>query len=157
VIETGKSIVIDAAIDQVWSYVQDIRRWANFLPGCQECTVINDSDSRWVIKVGVGGLVRTVNVLVHIDLWAGPERVDFSYQLAGDPVVGGGAFIATAKAAHTTEVSFNVRVAGSGPMAPMWEAMSKPLLPVLAKSFAGKLKAEIEQAAAVALRVATPS
>ena len=41
-----------------------------------------------------------------------------------------------------------VRVQGSGPMSPMWEAMSKPLLPQLAKSFAGKLKAEIEKVAA---------
>ena len=32
-------------------------------------------------------------------------------------------------------------------MAPMWEAMSKPLLPQLAKSFAEQLKAEIEKAA----------
>ena len=29
-------------------------------------------------------------------------------------------------------------------MAPMWEAVSRPLLPQLAKSFSGKLKAEIE-------------
>jgi hypothetical protein len=33
-------------------------------------------------------------------------------------------------------------------MAPMWEAMSKPLLPILAQSFARKLKAEIEKDAA---------
>jgi hypothetical protein len=38
-----------------------------------------------------------------------------------------------------------VQVSGSGAMAPMWEAMSKPLLPQLAKSFAASLKAEIEQ------------
>ena len=32
-------------------------------------------------------------------------------------------------------------------MAPMWEAMGKPLMPQFAKSFAGQLKAEIEMAA----------
>jgi hypothetical protein len=40
-----------------------------------------------------------------------------------------------------------VRVEGSGPMAAMWEAISKPLLPQLAKSFAVQLKAEIEKTA----------
>src|SRR3546814_16231878 len=30
-------------------------------------------------------------------------------------------------------------------MAPMWEAVSRPLLPQLAKMFAGQLKAEIEK------------
>jgi hypothetical protein len=53
---------------------------------------------------------------------------------------------ASRKAADETEVALRVRVEGSGPMAPMWEAMSRPLLPKLAKSFAGRLKGEIEAA-----------
>ena len=44
-------------------------------------------------------------------------------------------------------LTFGIRVRGSGAMAPMWEAVSKPLLPVLAKSFAVKLKAQIEKTA----------
>lgn len=146
-IETEQSISIDAAIDSVWGYVNDIQKWASFMPGCRACTVINTDDSRWTLKVGVGGLVRTVKVLVHVDEWEGPERVNFSYQLEGDPVLGGGSYVASRKAALETEVTFRVRVAGSGPLAPMWEAMCKPLLPQLAKSFAGQLKAEIEKAA----------
>jgi hypothetical protein len=35
-------------------------------------------------------------------------------------------------------------------MAPMWEAMGRPLLPQLAKGFAEQLKARIEEAAAAA-------
>lgn len=146
-IETEQSISIDASIDRVWAYVQDIRRWANLFPGCKECTVINEHDSRWVLKVGAGGLVRTVNVLVHVDQWDGPERVNFSYKLEGDPVEGNGTYVAIRTETHATEVKLKVRVTGTGPMAPMWEAISKPLLPQLAKSFAGKLKLEIEATA----------
>jgi carbon monoxide dehydrogenase subunit G len=149
-IETEQSILIDASISKVWEYVRDIRGWANLFPGCRECVVLDEHNSRWRLKVGAGGLVRTVNVLVHVDRWDGPERVDFSYALAGDPVTGGGSYIATPKAAHQTEVTLRVRVEGSGPMAPMWEAMSRPLLPQLAKLFAGQLKAEIEKSATAA-------
>lgn len=148
-IESAQSVVINAAITQVWDYVQDIRRWANLFPGCRECTVLDEHNSQWVIKVGAGGMVRTVNVRVHIDQWDGPGRVDFSYQLDNEPVIGGGSYIAVSKGANETEITLNVRVEGSGPMAPMWEAMSRPLLPQLAKSFAGKLKIEIEQAAGI--------
>jgi hypothetical protein len=49
--------------------------------------------------------------------------------------------------ADATEVTLTVRVAGTGPMAPLWEAMSKPLLPKLTKSFAGQLKSTIEKVA----------
>jgi ketosteroid isomerase-like protein/carbon monoxide dehydrogenase subunit G len=148
VIETGQSVVIEAGIGRVWDYVQDIRRWASLFPGCRECVVIDEHDSRWVLKVGAGGLVRTVNVLVHVDRWSGPERVEFSYRLQNEPVEGSGTYSAVAKGAGQTEIRLQVRVLGSGPMAPMWEAVSRPLLPQLARSFAGQLKAGIERAAA---------
>lgn len=147
-IEAEHALTIDAPIEQVWDYVQDIRRWANLMPGLRECTVIDANDSRWLLKVGVGGLVRTVNVLVHIDDWAGPERVNFTYQCEGDPVEGGGTYIAARKSDRETYITLRVRVSGSGPVAPMWEAMCKPLLPRLAKSFAEQLKGEIEGPAA---------
>lgn len=146
-IETEQTVAINVAIDRVWDYVRNIEQWANLMPGLQDCTVIDANASRWTLKVGVGGLVRTVKVLVHVDRWDGPERVHFSYRLEGDPVEGGGTYAASRKNAHETDVALKVRVQGSGPMAPMWEAMGKPILPQLAKAFAGQLKAEIEKAA----------
>lgn len=153
-IEAQHTVLIEASIENVWDYVQDIRKWANLFPGCRECKVIDEHDSQWTLKVGAGGLVRTVNVKVHVEQWDGPERVNFSYKLQGEPVVGGGAYVATRKGAHQTEISLKVRVEGSGPMAPMWEAVSRPLLPQLAKMFSGQLKAEIEKAVGIAPVVA---
>lgn len=153
-IETEQTISINSPIEHVWGYVNDIRKWASLMPGCRSCTLINTDDSRWTLKVGVGGLVRTVNVLVHVDHWNAPEQVNFSYKLEGDPVAGGGSYIASRKSAHETEVKLRVCVQGGGPMSPMWEAMSKPLLPQLAKSFAGQLKAEIEKIAGPGSQVA---
>jgi carbon monoxide dehydrogenase subunit G len=149
-IEAEHSIAIDAGIGNVWDYVQDIRRWANLFPGCHGCEIIDEHDSRWTVKVGAGGLVKTVIVLVHVDKWDGPGRVDFSYKLEKEPVVGGGSYIASRKSVGETEILLKLRVEGSGSMAPMWEAMCRPLLPQLAKSFSSKLKVEIEQAAGLA-------
>jgi len=156
-IETEQAVLVEAPNADVWSYVQDIRRWASLFPGCRECTVIDDNDSRWVLKVGAGGLVRTVNVRVHVDEWAGPNRVRFTFKLEGEPVDGHGTYIGKVIGARQTEVSMKVAVNGSGPMAPMWEAVSKPLLPQLAKTFAGQLKNEIELIAGVAPMPRKPS
>lgn len=144
-IEAEHAISIDAGIDSVWEYVNDLQKWASLMPGCRDCTVINADVSRWTLKVGVGGLVRTVNVLVHVNQWDGPKQVSFSYELEGDPVVGGGTYTASPKSVCETEVALRVRVEGSGPLAPMWEAMCRPLLPRLIKLFAGHLKADIER------------
>lgn len=143
-IEAEHAVVIDTGIDNVWDYVQDISQWALLFPGCKECQVIDDHNSKWVIKVGAGGLVKTVNVLVHVQQWDGPERVNFEYRLESEPVVGSGAYVAKKQGDNATEINLLVKVEGSGQMAPMWEAMCKPLLPQMAKAFSGKLKARIE-------------
>jgi carbon monoxide dehydrogenase subunit G len=155
-IETEQNIVINAPIEGVWDFAQDIRRWANLMPGMRECEVIDADNSRWILKVGVGGLVRTVTVDVHVDLWSGPDHVTFTYKLQGDPVQGGGTYDATRKGPNETEVALKVRVEGNGPMAPMWEAMGRPLLPQLAKGFAGQLKAEIERTVSAAPAQSAP-
>lgn len=147
-IETEQSVVIDADIGQVWDYVQHIPNWANMMPGLQDCTVLDANDSRWVLKVGVGGMVRTVKVLVHVDQWDGPDCVNFSYRLDGDPVQGGGTYMAVSKGPGQTDVGLRVRIEGGGPLAPMWEAMCRPLLPQFVRAFANQLKEEIEKAAA---------
>ncbi|HEX7854379.1 MAG TPA: SRPBCC family protein [Sphingobium sp.] len=143
-IETEQNVTIAAPIADVWAYVRDIAGWASLMPGLQDCSVIDENDSLWTLKVGAGGLVRTVKVRVHVDEWDGPGRVVFTYGLERDPVEGGGTYTAIARGARETEVTLQVRVKGSGPMAPMWEALGKPLLPQFARSFAGQLRDRIE-------------
>lgn len=148
-IEAEKSVVIASGIDSVWDYVQDISRWASLFPGAQSCTLIDDSASRWTLKVGAGGMVRTVNVAVQVEQWDGPERVDFTFKLESEPVVGSGHYLAAHTGPQQTEITLAVAVEGSGQMAPMWEAMSRPLLPQLAQTFSTRLKQEIEVAAGI--------
>jgi carbon monoxide dehydrogenase subunit G len=145
-IQTEQTVLIRAGINEAWDFARDIRRWAGLVPGMQNCEVIDEDNSRWVVKVGVGGLVRTVTAEVNVSRWDEPGAVDFTYKLKGDPVTGGGTYRAQAVEGGT-EVALALRVEGTGPMAPMWEAMGRPLLPQLAKSFAAQLKAGIEQAA----------
>ena len=143
-IETRQTVTIAAPIDATWAYARDVKRWAEIMPGYQSCEIVSEDDSLWTLKVGVGGLVRTVKVAVHVDCWAGPERVDFSFRLQGDPVEGGGSYEAASTPEGHTLVNLGVQVRGSGPMAPMWEAMGAPVLPRFAKGFAEELKNRIE-------------
>jgi carbon monoxide dehydrogenase subunit G len=144
-IETEQTVAVDAGIDDTWAYARDFQRWASIMPGYQTSEIEDEDNSLWILKIGVGGLVRTVKVRVHVDEWAGPERVDFSFKLEGDPVNGGGSYLAAAKGADQTDMTLKVQVEGSGPMAPMWEAMGGPMLPKFAKGFAEQLKARIEE------------
>jgi carbon monoxide dehydrogenase subunit G len=143
-IETEQSVTVAASIDDVWTFVCDMQRWASIMPGYREYDVIDEDNSLWTLKVGVGGLVRTVKVKVNVEEWDGPGRVPFSFSLQGDPVTGKGLYLASPVSPGETAIALQVQVMGGGPMAPMWEAMGRPLLPQLAKGFAEQLKAEIE-------------
>src|ERR1700733_15144167 len=115
-IEVERSVLINVGIDAVWHYVKDMQRWAALMPGYRECSVIDANDSRWTLKVGVGGLVRTVKVLVRVEEWHEPVRVNFSYRLEGDPVQGSGSYTALQKGAAGTEVALLVSFGSSGMM-----------------------------------------
>lgn len=149
-IETEQHVEVGAGIEPTWNYAKDMQRWAAIMPGYQNCQIIDDDNSRWVLKVGVGAMVRTVTVLVRVERWAGPEEVDFTFSLEGDPVKGGGSYRASSAGSSATAVTLKVQVEGTGPMAPMWEAMGGPVLPKFAKGFAEQLKAMIEESVGVA-------
>lgn len=144
-IETAQTVTVARGIDATWAYASDFQRWASIMPGYQTCEIEDADNSRWILKVGVGALVRTVKVRVHVEQWAGPGRVDFSFKLEGDPVVGSGCYLADPAGPDATEMTLQVRVEGSGPMAPMWEAMGAPILPKFARAFAEQLKTRIEE------------
>jgi carbon monoxide dehydrogenase subunit G len=144
-IETEQTVTVNCGIEPTWAYARDFERWASIMPGYQTCEIEDEDNSRWILKVGVGALVRTVKVRVHVEQWAGPERVDFSFKLEGDPVSGSGSYLAAPTADGRTDMSLRVRIEGSGPMAPMWEAMGGPVLPKFAMSFAEQLKSRIEE------------
>ena len=143
-IETCQSQTIGASLLATWAYVQDIRGWAHLMPGLQNCEILDDNHSLWTLKVGVGGMVRTVRVMVTVDRWAGPEEVDFTYLLQGDPVAGSGTYRARSTGSESSVIELYLAVCGSGPMAPMWEAMGRPLLPRLAAGFIAQLRDAIE-------------
>lgn len=153
-IETEQQVTVNAPIEPTWTYAKDVTRWAAIMPGYQECEIIDEDNSRWILKVGVGAMVRTVKVQVHVERWAGPEEVDFAFKLEGDPVQGSGSYRASPAGPDATDVRLKVQVAGSGPMAPMWEAMGGPVLPKFARGFAEQLKAMIEEAVGAAPAVA---
>ncbi len=144
-IETAQTVTVACGIDSTWAYAKDFERWASIMPGYQACEIADADNSRWILKIGVGALVRTVKVQVQVLEWAGPDRVDFAFKLEGDPVTGSGSYLATSKGETQTEMTLRVQVVGGGPMAPMWEAMGGPVLPKFARAFADQLKGRIEE------------
>jgi carbon monoxide dehydrogenase subunit G len=147
-IEHHQSLRINAPNARVWDYVSVMANWASNMPGYQSFDIVNDKESLWTLKIGVGALVRTIRVRVVIQQWDEPYHVSFTFRLDNDPVDGDGAYQATIRSGGITDVEISFRVTGRGPMSAAWEAMMRPILPKMAKGFGDTLTASIEQLAA---------
>jgi carbon monoxide dehydrogenase subunit G len=144
VLETQQTFTIDAPIEEVWAYVCDISNWATSMPGYQSFEEVDERNSKWVIKVALGALTRTVLLDVQITEWREPDRVAFSLRGENDPVEGDGTFAAIA-ADGVTDITFVLAISGNGPMAATMEAMSRPVVPRMASAIGESLKRAIEE------------
>jgi carbon monoxide dehydrogenase subunit G len=146
-IEHRQSLRINAPNALVWEYVSVMANWASNMPGYRSFDIVNEKESLWTLKIGVGALVRTVKVRVVIQQWDEPYHVSFIFRLDNDPVDGDGAYQATIRSGGITDVEISFRITGRGPMSTAWEAMMRPILPKMAKGFSDALTASIEQLA----------
>jgi carbon monoxide dehydrogenase subunit G len=80
----------------IWDFVREMDNWAGFVTGYESHEKHSEDDSTWVLKGDVGVLARTVKFQVHVDEWAGPERVRFSLEGVNEPMTGSGTFLLAA-------------------------------------------------------------
>ena len=91
--EVEYSTTAKLPVSVIWDFVQEMDNWAEFVAGYESHEKHSDDDSTWVLKGDVGVLTRTVKFEVHIDEWAGPERVLFSLKGMNEPMEGSGTFL----------------------------------------------------------------
>lgn len=149
-LSTEQSVPIRVPLGDVWTYVSAPSNWAEQFPGYESFEEkVPDSEYIWTVKIGLGGLVRTVKVRVHVTAWDEPHHVSFGLKGITEPITGQGAFDARPAGVALTDVTLTLSIAGSGNMANMMEAMARPVVPKLGQLFCNRLKDEIESRAGV--------
>ena len=189
--EVEYSTTAQLPVDAIWEFVQEMDNWAVFVAGYESHEKQGEDDSVWVLKGDVGVLARTVKFQVHVDEWAGPERVTFSLKGMNEPMEGSGTFMlqtyedesaatgadaprdgffarllqavlrffyrlrhgqaqrgAGANAgpgAGMAKLTFRLRVDPGGPMAPMVNALMKPMMLPAAEDLANRIMATLEE------------
>lgn len=149
-LEARETIDLDAPLVDVWSYVSDIGNWARNMPGYQSFELIDERESLWTLKVGLGALVRTVGLRVEITEWDEPDHVAFRLRGITDPVEGHGTYDARAADDSETAVDVTLRLSGTGPMANAMEGMARPVIPRIVSGLTEAIKRDVESAVGAA-------
>lgn len=188
--EVEYSTTAKLPVSVIWDFVHEMDNWAEFVAGYESHEKHSEDDSTWVLKGDVGVLARTVKFEVHVDEWAGPERVRFSLTGVNEPMAGSGTFLlapyedtsaapppaaklgffarifaaiagffyrlvhGAAERAETADagpgagmarLTFRLEIQPGGPMAPMVNALMKPMMMPAAEGLANQIMATLEQ------------
>jgi carbon monoxide dehydrogenase subunit G len=91
--EVEYSTTAQLPVGTIWEFVEEMDNWAEFVAGYQSHEKESQTDSVWVLKGDVGVLARTVKFRVHVEEWAGPEKVRFTLEGLNEPMRGSGTFV----------------------------------------------------------------
>jgi len=83
---------VNASVEEIWAFVQDMNNWAPMMTGYQSHEVKTERESVWTLKGDVGILSRVVEMGITITEWSGPSRVSFALKGINEMVSGDGTF-----------------------------------------------------------------
>jgi carbon monoxide dehydrogenase subunit G len=91
--EVGYATVVDASLERVWTYVENLNNWSHLMVGFQSLDIVTDRQSVWTLRGDVGILSREVKVQVDITEWLPLDRVDFTVIGITERLDGAGSFV----------------------------------------------------------------
>ncbi|MBM7599364.1 carbon monoxide dehydrogenase subunit G [Virgibacillus halotolerans] len=120
---------VDIPIEQVWSFVSDMNKWAPLVPGYMEHDILNDKQSTWKFKGDLGFVQKTVNLKIDITQWQKPTKVTFNLTGLDDNFKGDGYFEATSVHEKLTKVTGFLNITAKGLKGPMINTVLKSFVP----------------------------
>ena len=136
--------VVNAPIQDVWQYLEDMSNWAPYLKGYQKHEKINDRESIWTLKGDVGVLCRIVEIKIIITEWLEMQKIAFELEGITEKVIGKGTFVPSAKSSDITELFFEFYISAIGLIGPVANVLMKPMLKPVAADMGESIKKDIE-------------
>jgi hypothetical protein len=91
--EVEHTVQVDAGVDEVWRYVENLENWAPFVIGFQQLQIVDDRRSVWTVRGDLGILSREVELQADITVWEPGDRVEFTITGLTERLDGDGHFL----------------------------------------------------------------
>ena len=145
------TVQLPVGIQDIWSFVSDMDKWAPLVPGYIEHEIINDRESTWAFKGDLGFMKKTVKLKIDIIEWIEPTTVTFNLKGLSDNFKGGGYFKAEAIDATNTKMTGNLDITAGGAMGPMVNTILKNFVPKTAEELTVAVSNKIKEVNGVTL------
>ncbi|WP_050614372.1 CoxG family protein [Bacillus testis] len=143
------TVQLPVGIEEIWTFVSDMDKWAPLVPGYIDHEIINDRESTWSFKGDLGFMKKTVKLKIDITEWKEPTTVTFNLTGLSDNFKGGGFFQADAIDETHTTMSGNLDITAGGAMGPMVNQIMKSFVPKTAEELTDAVAEKIKEVAGV--------
>lgn len=127
------NVELPVPIQNIWSFVSDMDKWAPLVPGYIEHEILNDRQSTWCFKGDLGFMKKTVKLKIDITNWIEPTKVTFDLKGLSDNFVGDGYFEAEIIDENNTRMTGYLDITAKGAMGPMINTILKNFVPKTAE------------------------
>ncbi|WP_462405434.1 CoxG family protein [Gracilibacillus sp. Marseille-QA3620] len=145
------TVQLPVGIEEIWTFVSDMDKWAPLVPGYIEHEIINDRESTWAFKGDLGFMKKTVKLKIDITEWKEPTTVTFNLKGLSDNFKGGGYFQAEAIDENNTQMTGSLDITAGGAMGPMVNTILKNFVPKTAEELTVAVADKIREVNGVSL------
>lgn len=132
-------------IEAIWSFVQDINKWAPLVPGYIEHKILNERQSMWAFNVDLGFIKKLVKLKVDIKEWKEPTQVTFNLTGLSDHFHGSGYFQAQAIDQNRTRMTGHLDLTANGLMASIVNQVLASFVPKTTTELTNAIAAKITE------------
>lgn len=144
------TVELPVAIEDIWTFVSDMNKWAPLVPGYINHEILSENESTWEFKGDLGFMKKKVKLKIDITEWREPTTVTFNLKGLSDNFKGGGYFEAEAIDAGHTKMTGNLDITAGGAMGPMINSIMKSFVPKTAEELTVAVSNKIKEEAGVA-------
>jgi carbon monoxide dehydrogenase subunit G len=130
-----------APIEQVWSFLSDLRKVGPCVPGVENVEVLDEKRARWDLKVKIGPLSQTIRVLTETLEQIPLRRGRFRGEAENMDMIG---TIELAPAREATKVVYTMSVTAKGPLSRIMDNFMRTRLKSQTEEFAANVKRALE-------------
>lgn len=145
------AVQLPVGIEEIWTFVSDMNKWAPLVPGYIEHTIINERESTWSFKGDLGFMKKKVKLKIEIIEWTEPTKVTFNLKGISENFNGGGYFLAEAIDEKNTKMTGNLDITAGGKMGPMVNTILKNFVPKTAEELTDAVANKVKEVVGVSL------
>lgn len=120
-------------IENVWSFVSDMNKWAPLVPGYRDHEILNERQSTWKFIGDVGFMQKMIRLKIDIKEWQEPNKVTFDLRGLNENFKGNGYFEATAVNGKKTKITGHLTINAKGMKGPVLNPVLKSFVPKMTK------------------------